>query len=107
MVIAPSGKVKTNIEAKRVVVAGTLIGNISATEEVVLMESGKVLGNIRTPRLSVEPGVVTKGEVSITSSIADEVDTVIRGSFGEDAKTIFSNLGNEKKSKQRSEKHEQ
>lgn len=103
LIIAPSGKVKTDIEAKRVVVAGTLIGNIKASEEVNLLETGKVLGNIETPKLNVEPGLVSQGKVSITSNVSDEVETVINSSFGEDAKTIFSNISNEKKPKQKQE----
>lgn len=103
LVIAPSGKVKTDIVARKVIVGGTLIGNIKASEEVVLLETGKVLGNIETPKINVEPGVVTKGKVTITSNISDEVDMVINAAFGEDAKTIFSNLGNEKKPKQKTE----
>ena len=78
--------------AKRVVVAGTLIGNITASEEVNLLESGKVLGNITTPKLNVEPGVLTEGKVTITSTVSDDVDSVIRGSFGEDATDIFTKV---------------
>ena len=103
LIIAPSGKVKTDIVAKRVVVAGTLIGNIKASEEVNLLETGKVLGNIETPKLIVEPGIVSQGKVSITSNVSGDVESVINTAFGEDAKTLFSNLGNEKKPKQRSE----
>ena len=92
LVIAPSGQVKTDIVAKRVVVGGTLIGNITATEEVNLLESGKVLGNITTPKLNVEPGVLTEGKVTITSAVSDEVDTVIKGAFGEDAADLFTKM---------------
>ena len=34
LVVGETGKVKTNIDAKSVVVAGTVIGNIKADEEV-------------------------------------------------------------------------
>ena len=107
LVIAPTGKVKTDIFAKRVVVGGTLIGNITATEEVNLLATGKVLGNITTPRLIVEPGVVTEGKVTITSNASDDVESVIKGSFGEDATKIFNNIENVKESKPKSEKPEQ
>ena len=89
LVIAPTGKVKTDIEAKRVVVAGTLIGNITASEEVNLIESGKVLGNITTPKLVVEPGVVTDGKVTITATASDNVESGIKDSFGEETGDIF------------------
>ena len=92
LVVGESGKVKTDIVAKRVVVAGTLIGNIIASEEVNLLETGRVLGNISTPRLIVEPGVVTEGQVTITSQGSDAVGNIIRNSFGEDAKEIFESI---------------
>jgi cytoskeletal protein CcmA (bactofilin family) len=105
LVIAPTGKVKTDIEAKRVVVAGTLIGNITASEEVNLIESGKVLGNITTPKLVVEPGVVTEGKVTITATASDNVESVIKDSFGEETGDIFSGIGKTGTPKQKEEKN--
>ena len=49
LTVGPTGKVKTDIYARKVTVAGTLIGNITASEEVDLLQNGKVLGNINTP----------------------------------------------------------
>lgn len=103
--IAPSGKVKTDIVAKRVVVAGTLIGNITASEEVNLIESGKVLGNITTPKLVVEPGVVTEGKVTITATISEDVESVIKSSFGEETNDIFTGIEKTGMPKQKSEKN--
>ncbi len=105
LVIAPTGKVKTDIEAKRVVVAGTLIGNITASEEVNLIESGKVLGNITTPKLVVEPGVVTDGKVTITATASDNVESVIKDSFGEETGDIFSGIEKTGTPKQKEEKN--
>ncbi|TFG62643.1 MAG: polymer-forming cytoskeletal family protein [Spirochaetales bacterium] len=99
LIIAPSGKVKTDIIAKRVTVAGTLIGNITASEEVNLLESGKVLGNITTPRLNVEPGVITDGKVSITSNSSSEISTIIKDSYGEDTKNVFATFEKPEKSR--------
>ncbi len=91
LIVSPSGKVKTDITARAVTVAGTLIGNIIATEEVNIIENGKVLGNIFTPKLNLEPGVITQGQVTITSaSTSDEsVENVISKSYGEDASQLF------------------
>ena len=41
LTVGPSGKVKTDIVARRVTVAGTLIGNITASEEVSLLHTGQ------------------------------------------------------------------
>ena len=72
LIVGETGKVKTNISARRVIVAGTFVGNIEASEEVILLSSGQVLGNITSPVLNVHKGVVTVGEVQITSSPKDQ-----------------------------------
>ena len=93
LTVGPTGRVKTDIVARQVTVAGTLIGNIVASEEVNLVESGKVLGNISTPRLNVAPGVITEGKVSITSGEAKKIKEVIEEAFGEDAEKLLSASG--------------
>lgn len=65
MIIGDTGKVKTNIKAKRVIVSGVVIGNIEASEEVRLMKNGKVLGNTVTPRIQIQDGVMAQGEIRI------------------------------------------
>jgi len=90
LTVGPTGKVKTDIYARRVTVGGTLIGNITASEEVDLLANGKVLGNIATPKLNVENGVLIQGMVTITGGQTDNVPQVIRQSFGEDAETLIS-----------------
>jgi cytoskeletal protein CcmA (bactofilin family) len=88
--VGPTGKVRTDIIARRVTVAGTLIGNITASEEVSLIQNGKVLGNITTPKLNVEVGVLTEGKVTITNGRPDPVGKLIQESYGEDAEQLFS-----------------
>lgn len=85
LTVGPTGRVKTDIVARQVTVAGTLIGNITATDEVSLLQSGKVLGNITTPRLRVEAGVITEGKVIITSGQDGRVRELIEESFGQGA----------------------
>lgn len=90
LTVGPTGKVKTDIVARKVTVAGTLIGNIVAAEEVDLLGNAKVLGNITTPRLSIQEGVVTHGTVTITSGKQEGVAEIIREAFGEDAGKLLA-----------------
>jgi cytoskeletal protein CcmA (bactofilin family) len=90
LTVGPTGKVKTDIYARRVTIAGTLIGNITASEEVDLLANGKVLGNIITPKLNVENGVLIQGMVTISGGQTDNVPQVIRQSFGEEAESLIS-----------------
>jgi cytoskeletal protein CcmA (bactofilin family) len=81
LVVGENGKVKTNIHAKNVVVAGTVIGNITADEEVKLLETARVLGDIETPVLTIQRGVVSQGSVTITGGQKKDVKKMIDDSY--------------------------
>ncbi|MBN1524782.1 MAG: polymer-forming cytoskeletal protein [Spirochaetales bacterium] len=97
LLVGSTGRVKTDIIAKKVTIAGTLIGNIHATEEVELLQSGKVLGNISTPQLHVEDGVVTHGEVKITAKNTDDIKKYIEDSYGKETEEEFKTITRQKK----------
>ncbi|HPW52510.1 MAG TPA: polymer-forming cytoskeletal protein, partial [Spirochaetota bacterium] len=59
--IGPNGKMKTNIEAVSVIVEGLVVGNISASGRVMLMPTAKILGDIKTPELIIQNGVILEG----------------------------------------------
>lgn len=81
IIIGETGKVKTDITARRVVVGGTIIGNINATEEVELLETGRVLGDITTPILKLNKGVVVEGKINITGGQKKEPKKVVEESY--------------------------
>ena len=66
VVIGPKGKVKTNIIASSVVVEGILIGNIEATNRVLLLPTSKILGDIKTPELIIQNGTILEGRCTIS-----------------------------------------
>ena len=88
--VGPTGQAKTDIATGRVTVAGTFIGNIQASEEVYVTQSGKVLGSITTPKLTLEPGVVTSGKVTITPEQPDAVVDTVVNAYGADADEAFA-----------------
>jgi cytoskeletal protein CcmA (bactofilin family) len=104
LIVGPLGKVRTDIVARRVTVAGTLIGNIAASEEVTLLRTGKVLGNITTPKLTVEPGVITEGRVTITSGQSEDAKKIIEDSFGPAPDEAFTAATRERKRERAREK---
>lgn len=81
LVVGEKGRVKTDIFAKSVVVAGTVIGNIQAEYEVRLLETAKVLGDITAPAISIQRGVVTHGLVTITGNAKKDARKYIEDSF--------------------------
>lgn len=82
LVVGESGKIKTNISAKNVVVAGTMIGNIKAEEEVRLEKTGKVLGDIEAPVLHISPGVIARGTINITGGAKKDTARLVEESYG-------------------------
>jgi len=79
--IGPAGKVKTNIYARSIVVAGTVIGNLKAEEEVRLLETGKVLGDIHAPVVTLSRGVQIQGNVIITGGSSKDIKKLIEDSY--------------------------
>ena len=84
VVIGESGRVKTNIHARTVIVAGTVIGNINVSEEVKLLGTGRVYGNINTPTIIIEKGVIADGHITITNGKSDNIKKLIDDHFSID-----------------------
>jgi len=81
--IGETGKLKTEVvRAKKVTVAGVIMGDIEALEEVKLLSTGRVLGNITAPQLTMEPGVVIKGTINITAGQKKDSDKLIEDAYG-------------------------
>lgn len=83
LVVGETGKVRTNIKARTVAIAGTMIGNIIADEEVRLDKGGKLLGDVEVPVLHLNPGVIAQGTINITGGQKKDVRKLIEESFGE------------------------
>ena len=77
LVVGETGKVKTNINAKSVVVAGTVIGNIKAEREVTLLGTGRIMGDIITPVINIQKGVIAEGRISITGGQRSDIKKII------------------------------
>ena len=63
--IGESGKVKANISAKMVMVAGAVEGNIAGAEKVLIARTGRVQGNIVAPRVQLEDGALFRGSIEM------------------------------------------
>ncbi|WP_271435421.1 bactofilin family protein [Thermospira aquatica] len=72
--IGPNARVKANLEGSNVVIEGVVIGNIKARNRVILMPTARVLGDIRTPEIMIQNGVMLEGNLHIAS----KPDTAIR-----------------------------
>lgn len=81
--IGPQGKVKTNITASSVVVEGILIGNIRATNRVLLLPSSRILGDIQTPELIIQNGTILRGRCTISHDSDQDAREMILDQYEE------------------------
>jgi cytoskeletal protein CcmA (bactofilin family) len=65
VLIGRSGRANCTIYAGTVVVGGVLRGNVFASERIVVLTTGMVIGNLNTPRLIVEEGVILNGTCTV------------------------------------------
>jgi cytoskeletal protein CcmA (bactofilin family) len=68
VLVGKNGRAECTVYAGTVVVGGILRGNVFADEKVVILSTGIVLGNIHSPRLIVEEGVIFNGTAKIVQA---------------------------------------
>lgn len=62
LIVGKAGRVEANIIAQNVMVAGAVIGNITAARRVEIYSGGKVYGDISATALKIEDGGVFSGQ---------------------------------------------
>ena len=60
--VGPQAKINAHIEATYVVVYGHITGNVVASEKVELKQGATLVGNIRSPKLEIDDGVIFEGQ---------------------------------------------
>jgi cytoskeletal protein CcmA (bactofilin family) len=65
LTVGEKGEIKADVEAKSVVVAGKLTGNIEAADRVEVAASGTMLGDIRAPRVVLSDGASFRGSIDM------------------------------------------
>ena len=73
--IAPHGEVNAVIHAKNVIIAGALVGKITATEMVEIRLSGSVEASIKCPRVLIADGAKFNGSID-TDTGSDTAPTL-------------------------------
>jgi len=72
LVVGEHGLVDGTVSAGTLVVHGTLIGNVTATESVELKHGARVTGDIQSPVIAMEPGAVHDGRCRMTKDTPAE-----------------------------------
>ena len=65
LLVGSSGQVDADILVAAAIINGTVNGDIIATERLELGRTARVMGNIQTPRLTIEDGAILEGGCSM------------------------------------------
>jgi cytoskeletal protein CcmA (bactofilin family) len=66
LVVDESAAVDANINASRVIIRGSVKGNVNAAEKVEITMTGKLLGNVTAPEVFMETGCLFNGRCTMT-----------------------------------------
>ncbi len=72
LTIGPTAQVKAEIHAARVIIHGSVSGNITARDKVDIRKTGRVVGDLVSPGIGIEEGAYFKGSIEI---LRDEATT--------------------------------
>ena len=65
LTIESSGRVEATIETKNLTVGGKLQGDVHATDKVEVTRDGKMVGDIKAPRVLLMDGAKFKGHIDM------------------------------------------
>jgi len=82
LVIGEGAQVEAEVEAGTVIISGEFVGNVRATHRVEIHKPGVFRGNILTPSLSVDEGVVFEGSSKMAHSISPPRNPIQSADFG-------------------------
>ena len=63
--VGPSGNVKANIQAREMVIYGSVRGNVEVSEKIAIREQGSLIGDIKSAGISIDDGAYFKGSIDI------------------------------------------
>ena len=66
LAIGEGALVHAEVEADTIIIRGEVHGNLKATKKIEIKGNGKVMGNINTPSLIVEAGVIFDGSCQMS-----------------------------------------
>lgn len=68
LIVGNSGQLDANVSVGTANINGTINGDVAASEKIHLGRTGKVVGNITTPKLVIEDGALFEGSCSMVNA---------------------------------------
>ena len=87
LTVGSNGQVKAEIQARQVVIHGTVNGNITAREKVEIRKTGRVQGDLTAAGVAIEDGAYFKGSIEIQRDDIPESSRVLVSSAARAAKS--------------------
>ncbi|HPC70602.1 MAG TPA: polymer-forming cytoskeletal protein [Treponema sp.] len=72
LVVDEEAVVQANITGKRIIISGSVTGNIEASGRVEITASGKLIGNVTAPEVYMETGCYFNGACTMIKGTATE-----------------------------------
>jgi cytoskeletal protein CcmA (bactofilin family) len=68
VVLGAGCEVKANLNARSVLLGGTVKGNVTASERIQIQSTGTLLGDVKTPRLVIHDGGLLRGKADVAGT---------------------------------------
>ena len=65
VIVGESAGIEAHVRARDVIVAGAIVGNVTATRQLTLRGTARIHGNIETPSLEIERGAMLNGSTTM------------------------------------------
>ncbi len=65
LVVEHTGVVKAEVQVKNCIIAGAVVGNVTASESVEITREGRMVGDIQAPRVIIVDGASFRGRIDM------------------------------------------
>ncbi len=77
LTIGENANVHADVKGDRIVIAGKLSGNLIATSSLALVPPAVVVGDVKTPTLSIAEGAVIEGQITMLNISQDTLSDTL------------------------------
>ena len=96
LTVGPNGRVQADIEAREIVIDGTVNGNLKASERAHFGSSSRVNGTVLTPRIGIDDGARLRGKVeTVPAAPAREISSSVRQQATDTLQTVEASVQSE------------
>lgn len=85
VIVGESGRIKGNIKASKITIAGTVDGNIHCSDTLELMASGKLYGDMEVKGVNIEDGAIFDGKCTMIRPSNEPEEEVTQGNEDQQA----------------------